>query len=193
MYNRVLYWLEKNNAIEKEDYEVYRYCLEYILESMAYIFSVIALGMIVKELTYSLLFVLVFMLIRSYAGGYHSKSSFRCYLLSMGCFAGSFIIKRLLEEHLSCSNLTLAGVLLAAVVLISVLSPVESINKPLTPKQKINNKIITAIILICVYAGSVIYSVLKAPAYGMAIIMYIILFSQIAGIISYRKDVKQHF
>lgn len=65
--------------------------------------------------------------LRSFAGGYHAKTPLRCYIFSVIML----IVVSIGLKYLSVSEWVYYAVLLASVLGVLVLSPVEDINKPL--------------------------------------------------------------
>lgn len=162
---------------------MYRYCMEYIVEMGGFICSVLLAGVLLRQLVYSVIFLVVFLLIRSYAGGYHSKSALKCYVMSVVCFVASCILKKALEKFALCRWWVVCGISMIMVIAIICLSPVESANKPLTPEQRQKNKIISALIVIMAFAGDIIHTVLVSQSYAIPVILLIVLISQIAGLL----------
>jgi len=72
------------------------------------------------------------MLIRTYAGGYHAKSQFGCYIFST--VAVTVILMGIKHITFSCFIYFIATLISATVIY--VLSPIENINKPLSQKEK---------------------------------------------------------
>ena len=76
--NRLL----SRNAIKDEDYEIYQYGLEQLLTSILDLLTLLVIGLIMGMIWQGIIFVLSFMLLRKYAGGYHASTPLKCYLLT---------------------------------------------------------------------------------------------------------------
>lgn len=68
--------------INAEDIEIYKYGYTLVMESGINILITAIIGIITGWLPYMLLFLLLFMPLRTYCGGYHAASFVRCTILS---------------------------------------------------------------------------------------------------------------
>lgn len=119
--------LLRTDVIEYDDFEIYQFGLEQMLATALNILTTIILGIVLGEIWKSITFVLAFMLLRTYAGGYHSSTPLRCYLLTASIIAAVLsVIKYVRIDSFIC-----IGLLIISSVIILVLTPVESKNKPL--------------------------------------------------------------
>lgn len=121
--NRLL----KAEVIEYDDAEIYQFGLEQLLAIVLNIATTIILGIIFNELWNSMVFVLSFMLLRTYAGGYHANTPSGCYLLTTAIIAAVLSVVKYVEINI----IICAGLLLVSSASILILSPVESANKPI--------------------------------------------------------------
>lgn len=89
--------------------------------------SALIIGLIFGLFVEITVFMITYIPLRSFAGGYHAKTAARCYIISiMIIVAVSFIIKYVL-----LSDGTYYVLLGISVIIIFIFSPVEAINKPL--------------------------------------------------------------
>lgn len=77
-----------NRLVEKgvinENYkEIYRYGLESLFSAALELISIFILAFLFGNFFETLLFFLTFIPLRLYAGGYHARTHFKCYLLSI--------------------------------------------------------------------------------------------------------------
>ena len=94
---RLAQWLLKKQSIQEKEYEVYCYCLDYMIQLLLFCVVIEMLGMIGKELVFSSLFLLMLIPMRSVCGGIHAKTRGICTVLSYSCFIAAYIIFRLIK------------------------------------------------------------------------------------------------
>lgn len=134
-----------------DNYELYEYAIYILLSSAFHIATVIVLGLVFNLLTESLVFYLSFIAIRKFAGGYHAKTPVRCYLFS---FASNIIILCLVKWLSSINTLFIFIFIifeLLCVVLILLISPLDTENNPLTGQEKKMYRMLTSIITILIF------------------------------------------
>lgn len=144
---RILYKDEKHT----DNYELYEYAIYIILSSAFHMATVIVLGLVFNLLTESLVFYLSFIVIRKFAGGYHAKTPVRCYLFS---FASNIIILCLVKWLSSINTLFIFIFIifeLLCVVLILLISPLDTENNPLNGQEKKMYRMLTSIITILIF------------------------------------------
>lgn len=119
--------LIKKNVIDENDYEIYQYGLEQFFTTILNITTVVVIGFLFGELWQGLLFVIAFMALRSYAGGYHEPTPIRCYLLTTLIIALSLSA----IKYIKINTFACVGLLVMSGIVILLFSPSESANKPL--------------------------------------------------------------
>ena len=70
------------NIIKKEEHDIYSYCYEFLFENIVYIASIILFGALLHNLKETLIFLLVMIPFRTFAGGLHAPASGLCVVLS---------------------------------------------------------------------------------------------------------------
>ena len=133
----------KNDIIESSLINVYRYGFEISLSSALGMCLVILTGLIFFNIWNSILFLLTFIPIRMYCGGYHADSYLRCNI-SMLC---TFSITALCAHHIEASIVTIIMMSLIGMIIIAACCPVENKYKPLDDKQKKKCKIVSLALL----------------------------------------------
>jgi accessory gene regulator B len=124
--------LIKDHIVSADDKELYQYGFQQAAFMLLNISTTILVGAIFNAVWESIVFLLVYIPLRSYAGGYHAKSPRTCYLLSILLTAGTlFGIMFIPWNNASCL-LTVVGASLAMLLL----APVENSNKRLRPTEK---------------------------------------------------------
>lgn len=145
-----------NNLIKNEDKEIYEYAFNIILSSLIHIATVMIIGLCFNLFIESLVFYFSFIAIRKFAGGYHAKTPVRCYLFS---FASNIIILCLVKWLSSINTLFIFIFIifeLLCVVLILLISPLDTENNPLTGQEKKMYRMLTSIVTIFIFIISLL-------------------------------------
>lgn len=125
--------LIENDSIPKEDRELYSYGFRQGFLMLLNIFTTLVIGFIFNKPLQSIIFSISYLPIRSYAGGYHAKTSLRCYVYSMLMIT----IVLLLLKYTYISKLANLILLLISALVIYILSPVQDNNKPLDKLEQV--------------------------------------------------------
>ena len=131
--DRITNYLICKNTIEDDNREIYQYGLEQFLSTALNILTTLVLGIIFGKIYQSLVFVVAFMVLRSYSGGYHASTSVRCYIFSVISITAGLSVMKFVEIN----RLVCLGLLILSSVIILVLSPIGTANKPLDEIEKI--------------------------------------------------------
>lgn len=91
--------LVRNNIIQEKESPIYRYGFELFWSTFLCVMSIIAIGEITGNLNKAICFLLYFMPIRTFAGGYHAKSYRNCFLLTNFLNAFSIVLSSVLVEY----------------------------------------------------------------------------------------------
>lgn len=124
----VAIYFQEKGIIEKGQEEIYSYGLEEIFIEMFNILSIFLIGLLFGKVIETLIFVIVFRILRSYTGGYHAKTPWRCYVLTMLTVIIALSIIRypiVVSRNVSIVLWVLSG------IAIFLWAPVEAENKPL--------------------------------------------------------------
>ena len=149
--SKLIEFFVSNDLIKNEDKEIYKYAVNIILSSLIHIATVMIIGLCFNLFIESLVFYFSFIAIRKFAGGYHAKTPVRCYLFS---FASNIIILFLVKWLSSINTLFIFIFIifeLLCVVLILLISPLDTENNPLTGQEKKMYRMLTSIITILIF------------------------------------------
>ena len=147
---------------DKDTVELYEYAIYIILSGLFHVMTVFVLGICFNMIVESLVFYGSFISIRKFAGGYHAKTPSRCYLFSLSI---SVIVLCLIKVVYAFYSSTLILLLLifelACGVLVFIVSPLESDNKPLDNNEMKIYKKIVLIVISVVFVISLLFVHLK--------------------------------
>lgn len=125
----------RSNNLSKEDTVILQYGLKKIIMLAGDAVFTILVGWILGITMLSIVFQISFMLLRMYAGGYHSKTELQCTVHSAIVTMVSLMSIRVMAEKMWWSSLLFIFVS----VMIMVFAPVEAENKPLSEKERAVN------------------------------------------------------
>lgn len=141
LVSQIVNFITEQDVISDESdvQDFYRYGIEISISSFLNIFLVLLLGIIINHIAESIIFLLLFILIRSFTGGYHADTYFRCNLL----MCTTFILTALANSIFSNKFSLLIIIVLICVteLIVSILGPIENKNKPIDDSKKIKLKI----------------------------------------------------
>lgn len=140
---KIVNLLVSNEIISAEDKELYEYGLHQGFILLANIFTTILIGWILNMMIESIVFLVAYIPLRSYAGGYHAKTPFRCYILSIVMISVALLVARSSIWNL----ISIISVTAISSGIIFLLAPVEDKNKPLQQNERIEFKKRTNILL----------------------------------------------
>lgn len=119
--------LVHSGVVKEEDAEIYIYGINQILVSVLNVSSALIIGLIFGVFPEIAVFTAAYIPLRSFAGGYHAKTPLRCYVFSVIML----IVVSIGLKYLHIAEWIYYAVLVAATLVVLVLSPVEDRNKPL--------------------------------------------------------------
>lgn len=148
------------NASLYNDAETYKYAFFIIYSSVALAVFTAFVGVIFKVLSESLIFFVCFFFIRIFAGGYHADTERRCEIISCSCV---FICTGLLRLAKTYNfKHPLLSITVISIMLIFILSPLGTPEKPLNDSEKRRFRKISRLVLLILSSavvGSAIFEI----------------------------------
>lgn len=129
--DRLVVKLIKDGAIEEEDREIYEYGFTQGIVMLINFICTLLIGFCMGMVKEVLVFMLAYIPLRSFSGGFHAKTQARCFVYSNLLVVGILAISRYLTE-VPLVYLILG--LIGAIIII-ILAPVEDKNKPLDENE----------------------------------------------------------
>lgn len=152
--------LVKNEVIENEDFEIYRYGFETLIYFIVNILVALFIGIIFDRFMHTIIFLSCYCTLRQFTGGYHARNYTECTL--------TFVVIYILTIF-SANNIDIYAYkylsILFMIINIGViykLCPLEHRNKPLNENEKQNYRIISikiASIIGIIFILSIIFDV----------------------------------
>ncbi|GLC80099.1 accessory gene regulator B family protein [Lacrimispora brassicae] len=178
--NHVVQNLLQAKIIDQEDIVVYKFGIETLLSDVLNLVTIVMIGAFMGQLCESLIFQLIFISLRSWAGGYHASSEWKCWVLSNAMVIGVLLLSRHLPVWLG-SGVGLL-LLLAAVGVILFLAPVESENNLMDSDEvRSYKRRARMIVLISVFSGILLYSLSNSFFWILVLAVLSVAFSLVVG------------
>lgn len=121
-------------AIRQEEEEVYAYSVEILLATVLNFAALYIIALFTGKVWETTMFVVGFVPLRALAGGYHAKTHYRCLMILLSNYAFflglTFLVVEAQYAYVSVTCLV------ASVICLWFLSPVEDKNKPLSVYEK---------------------------------------------------------
>lgn len=175
--------LVKNQIIDESDLEIYSFGIYQGIGFIFNIFTTILIFSFFDMLIQGLIFSIIYFLLRSYAGGFHSESTLACYILSAGLIILSSMIMKTLV--LTASLWLLFFILW---LFIFTYAPVDTKTKRLDTAEKKVYQVKTRCILIIVISFICIFYICSFREGILALVMSVYL----EGIMLVFGEVKNH-
>lgn len=133
--NQLTQKLIDHNAVKFDDFDVYYYGIQLMIEIIINAIGLFLLALIFGYIKEAVVYLSFFILLRTYSGGYHAKTYLNCFVMTAVSTFSLIWLAHILVIY--STTLILIPILLIAVILVYLLAPVESENKPLSEKNKI--------------------------------------------------------
>lgn len=133
--SRILNFLLHNLDIHPEMKEAYQYGIEITISSILNIILILVCSLIVGDILAGITYLFIFIFLRSFTGGYHATTYFRC----NATFVVTFIITFCFYKAITCFEVPFfvcESIALINFLPIVILSPVPNKHKPLTDVQR---------------------------------------------------------
>lgn len=140
----ITFLLLKNKIIEYEDSDIYIYGFQVIISSLMVTISLLILGVLLKKVLFTLVFMLVFVSLRINTGGYHANRFKDCLSLSLLIYLIEILLVKFIPNEYKV--IVIFTLLAFGTSVIFAKAPIEHKNNPLTLKEKIKYKKISRII-----------------------------------------------
>lgn len=170
-------WLIENAIIDKSNTEIYKYGIQQCFVTIFNLLITFIIGAVFNMIPECILFMLFFIPLRKYAGGFHARTQKRCYVYSA-------VLIIIVMAFIKYYSLLPGGDILLTVVSsfgICILSPIESDNKKLSSDEKkiykkkacVIANIELLIMVICELIGC--YEVMKVILFNYIIIFFLMI------------------
>lgn len=145
----------EHNIISKSVKDVYRYGIEITISSIIGFVITCLIGLLFRMLMQTMLFYVIFILLRSMTGGYHAKTYLKCnFIFSIITLFIVTFSKATYEMQISFGILTL--LFLPSIAIFIWIAPVENVNKPIKAEKRVYWKSISIVTSVLLYLLSLL-------------------------------------
>ncbi len=181
----------KNNANKNEVHEsVIEFGLEMIKTIIVEMVLAIGIAVVMHELWKAMLFLLILMPLRQYAGGFHIKSKMGCAVLSTIIYVSEIYVIKYVNI---CALAQIIGIFLSGVIII-IMAPVENYNNPLDATELLYYKKKTREMLVVALLIFMVLFIINKRDWSMLVVMAVELVAilEIMGYISNKIDKRRY-
>ena len=133
--DKIMDFIIHNRKIDDEEAEIVRYGLEMAVLKITFFVAALVVSLLMNSFWQFIIFISLFSLLRSYAGGYHAQTRIQCFVQSMLLIVSAIIIINISQKN-TYIIVPLSVVALAASIIIWRIAPVDSKNKRLDFDEK---------------------------------------------------------
>lgn len=171
----------KRNIISKDESEFFVFAFALMLSQALGIATCLIIGAIFQSIIESILYLLFFIPLRTFSGGFHAGSHLKCYVSSVLLFVGSVFLGVFVSNILQLLIITIIFACCALMLLL--IAPVEDKNKPLSEREVIKCQAMVKTIL-SIY--SIVFAILccfaQTRRYGIFIMLAVATTTILVGI-----------
>lgn len=145
----------EHKIITEDMVDIYKYGVEITISSIIGFILILIIGLIFKSLMQALIFYIIFIILRSFTGGYHASSYLKCNLIfSIVASLVIFFSKAATEVRFSTGIINI--LFLPALSVFIWLAPIENPNKLIEKKRRIYFKTGSVLAAVILYILSLI-------------------------------------
>jgi accessory gene regulator B len=163
----------QRGIISDEMFDIYVYGFELVLSFLFGVAVMLFIGIVSDRIFHTLIFLLVFVTLRSFTGGYHANTYGVCFMVTISIF----VVTLLLSEYINISWWYYCFLLLIGVPIIYVVAPIEHPNKPLDMDDKARCKMISIILFLSFNTVGMVFT--KVNVTLSAVIFFTLVFDLI--------------
>lgn len=131
-------FLIRKKYTDSNERDIIRYGMEIIISTITGWTIILIMGIVCGNVWYSAIFGLVFLILRSFTGGYHADTYLKCNSILLAAFLSSLILVKLFVRFGEWYVIEI--VFLLSMLIIWKFAPVEHPYKPLSEEQKRKSK-----------------------------------------------------
>lgn len=142
----ILDYLLNSKVIEnsKTEKEYYKYGIQITLSSILNILLILSIGFLSSNIIESIIFLVLFISIRQFTGGFHASTYFKCNLSFCIVFISILLMNYMTKHYLNTYIAVLLSLFCVLVILIKC--PIENKNKPIPDNRKPIHKTVAAVL-----------------------------------------------
>lgn len=185
---KMVSWQVATGNLREYEWNKYVYAYEILLNQLINLSIAVVLALISHELKAVLMFLVIYIPLRKYAGGFHAKTNERCVIYSSFIIVCIIMLNRWLRNFIYDYENIIAMLFILLLIFVYRISPVETKNKKLDMEERRKyRKKVHKICTIHIFIMVLNVLVLKRQCMSINILLgYFFLF--IVLIITYKKQ-----
>lgn len=174
----------KHAQINKEKREIYIYGFKLIFADVINFAIIMLLGLCINKISESVMFLLTLCGLRRYSGGFHAKTFFVCRLSMIITYIAVITVTAFISNVFGGFYIV-AFLNTISVISVSILAPIENVNKKLSSSQKKENKIksIIASTVLSLFSMTLIVFNVIAEGVTISITLLTVVILMIVGLV----------
>lgn len=138
---KITAFLISQKIVQDKDKEIYEYGFDLILADFFNFSMILFIGGACGQLVPAVMYLLAFVGLRSFCGGYHAKTHLRCHIGTIGVFI-FFLLLLNMPQLTDRKALLLWGDFIALIPVL-LFSPITHANKPLSEDARKRNRLLS--------------------------------------------------
>jgi accessory gene regulator B len=126
--------LAKNEVIENEEFEIYRYGFETLIYFIVNISVALFIGIVFDRFIHTIVFLTCYCTLRQFTGGYHARNYTECTLTFAIIYLSTIFVAN--NINIDKYKYLLILLMIISVFIINKLAPLDNRNKPLNETEK---------------------------------------------------------
>lgn len=148
----------RQGIFTEEMYDIYVYGFQLVLSFLLSVAVMLLIGVATNRVLNAILFLVVFVALRSFTGGYHANTYGVCFLVTISVF----VITLLLSEYISIHWFSYFLLIIVGLPILYIWAPVEHHNKPLDNDDKARCKMISIILFLSFNIVGMFFTIVNA-------------------------------
>ncbi len=138
---KITAFLIEQNIVSTKNKEVYEYGFDLLIADFINFSIILLIGTLCCKLWKTILYLIIFVGLRSVCGGYHAKTHLKCHICTIGVYIVFLGLLHMLGDR---STMLLWGDCISSIPII-LFAPITHANKPLSSKTYHRNRITSII------------------------------------------------
>lgn len=173
--SQVVATLLNNEIISYEQKDIYQYGFEILISSHITFFIVFICGCIFNCIIPSLIYFVLFVILRSICGGYHASNYFNCNMVFLFVTIGVIVSYKYIQVE-DFSELHYLICMLSFICTI-MYSPIENDCKPISITQKKKFRILGTVMVLMISSVSTVFKIKLVSSYSILMDMTLLMVS----------------
>lgn len=165
--NYIMDCLIENEIVKENERCFYYYCVEGLIEVVGNLLITLIIGIVLGKIFETLLFLIIFIPLRSLTGGYHVQNENLCFVLSIALFLEVILSTGYLQKNFDIEWCIRSYIV--SLICILMVSPVDCKNKRLSIEKKRKLKKIT--VSFTIIFSSIFFVLVKLQSYNYSFVI----------------------